>query len=460
MVDVELDLAARRTIHIVGVGGSIMSAFATVFVRMGHRVSGSDLRESATLDRLRAAGVAVHVGHAAANVPGDADAVIASTAIAASNPEVERARKLGIPVFSRAATQRAIVATRRAVAVAGSHGKTTTSSMLALVLREAGWNPSFLIGGNVNEIGTNAAWDAGEWLVVEADESDGTFLQFATEAAVVTNIEPDHLSYWGDFASLVAGFARFLDEARGPRAVSADDAVARDLAAARTGAVVTFGFADDADYLVRNYAGARDGSEFALVAHGAELGRIRLPAPGRHNAKNAAAAAAIAMEMGVPFDAVQRALAHFGGVARRFQHRGERDGVTFVDDYAHLPGEVTPMIDAAREGDWGRVVVVFQPHRYTRTAALWRDFAHAFDRADLLVLTDIYPADEAPQPGVSGRLILRAVLDAQPALPVVYLPQRADLVEHVPRLTRAGDLVLTLGAGDLTSVPDAWLGEG
>jgi UDP-N-acetylmuramate--alanine ligase len=460
VVDAELDLASPRVIHIVGVGGSIMSAFATVFVRMGHRVSGSDLRETKTLDRLRAEGVTVHVGHVADNVPGDADAVIASTAVATDNPETERARELGVPVFSRADTQRAIVATRRTVAVAGSHGKTTTSSMLALILREAGWAPSFLIGGNVNEVGTNAAWDTGEWLVVEADESDGTFLQFATEAAVVTNIEPDHLSYWGDFASLVDGFEQFLDEAHGPRAVSADDAIARELAAARGGDIVTFGFADGADYLVRDYAGTRDGSEFVLVARDAELGRVRVPTPGRHNAKNAAAAASIAMEMGVPFDAVQRALARFGGVARRFQRRGERDGVTFVDDYAHLPGEVAPMIDAAREGDWGRVVVVFQPHRYTRTAALWRDFAHAFDRADLLVLTDIYPADETPQPGVSGRLILHAVLDAEPTLPVVYLPERADLVQHVPRLTRAGDLVLTLGAGDLTSVPDAWLGEG
>ena len=194
-----------------------------------------------------------------------------------------------------------------------------------------------------------------------------------------------------------------------------------------------------------------------LARRGEPLGVVELPVPGRHNAKNAAAAAAMATEIGVPFDAVRRALGGFGGVARRFQFRGERDGVTFVDDYAHLPGEVAHMIDAAREGDWEHVIVVFQPHRYTRTAALWRDFAHAFDGADTVVLTDVYGFNEAPQPGVSGRLILHAVLDAHPDQPVVYLPRRADLVEHVPKLARPGDVVLTLGAGDLTTVPDEWL---
>jgi UDP-N-acetylmuramate--alanine ligase len=240
--------------------------------------------------------------------------------------------------------------------------------------------------------------------------------------------------------------------------VSADDAVTAGFARGLAAGVTTFGFAAGADYRLRDYAGSRDRSRFTLVHRDGALGTIDLPVPGRHNAKNAAAAAAMATELGVPFAAIERALHSFGGVARRFQFRGERNGVTFVDDYAHLPGEVAPMIDAAHEGNWSRVIVVFQPHRYTRTAALWRDFAHAFDGADTVVLTDVYAADEAPQPGVSGRLILRAVLDARPDLHVVYLPQRADVVEHVPKIARAGDLVLTLGAGDLTSVPDEWLG--
>jgi UDP-N-acetylmuramate--alanine ligase len=459
VADDELDLGVPHVVHIVGLGGSIMSAFAAVLVRMGHRVSGSDLRESATLGRMRALGVDAHVGHAAENLPPDVDVVIASTAIAASNPEVRRATEIGVPVFTRAQTLRAMVAMRRTIAVAGSHGKTTTSSMLALVLREAGRRPSFLIGGDLNEVGTNASWEEGEWLVVEADESDGTFLELAPDAAIVTNVEPDHLSHWGDFASLVAGFDQFLDAVPGTRVVSVDDAVASRLAHVRRGdpRLVTFGFVEEAHYRVVGYEGRRAGSRFVLARRGEPLGTLELPVPGRHNAKNAAAAAAMAVELGVPFDAVRRALGGFGGVARRFQFRGERDGVTFVDDYAHLPGEVAHMIEAAREGDWAHVVVVFQPHRFTRTAALWRDFADAFVGADTLVLTDVYGFNEPPQPGVSGRLILRAVLDAHPEQPVVYLPKRGDLVAQVPRLARPGDVVLTLGAGDLTTVPDEWL---
>ena len=457
MATADLDLTTPRTIHIVGLGGSIMSAFATVLVAMGHRVSGSDLRDSRTLERLRALGVDARVGHDARNLPDDLDAVIASTAIVATNPEVVRAMELGVPIFSRAEAQRAIAATRRTVAVAGSHGKTTTSSMLAVILRGAGWHPSFLIGGDLNEVGTNASWDDGEWLVVEADESDGTFLHLAPEAAIVTNIEPDHLTHWGDFPSLVAGFERFLDDVPGVRVVSADDAVAAELAGCRRGDLVTFGFVEGADYQIRDYAGMRGGSRFVIARRGEPLGTIELPVPGRHNAKNATAASAMATELGVPFDAIRSALGGFGGVARRFQFRGERDGVTFVDDYAHLPGEVSHMIDAAREGGWEHVIVVFQPHRYTRTAALWRDFGDAFVGADTVVLTDVYGFNESPQPGVSGRLIVRAVLDAHPDLPVVYLPRRADLVEHVPKLAHAGDIVLTLGAGDLTTVPDEWL---
>ena len=457
--DLELDLTRPHAVHIVGVGGAGMSAIATVLARMGHAVSGSDLRESRALERLGLLDVTTHIGHAADNLPDSVDAVVISTAIPESNPEVVAARARGVPVLRRADALRSIVATRTTIAVAGSHGKTTTSSMLALILRAAGWRPSFLIGGDVNEVGTNAVFDAGEWLVVEADESDGTFLELAPHDAVVTSVLPDHLDHYGDFDALVRAFETFVDRIPGVCALCADDEVAASIAD-RAGArdrIVTYGFADTADFRMDAYQGSRGGTQFTLARGGEALGEIQLPVPGRHNAVNAAGAAAIALELGAPFDAVTRALGGFAGVARRFQFRGERDGVTYVDDYAHLPSDVDAMIRAAREGGWDRVVAVFQPHRYTRTAALWRDFADAFAGADALVLTDVYSAGEQPQPGVSGRLVLRAVLDAHPEQAVTYLPRRADLLAHVPRLARPGDVVLTLGAGDLTTAPDEWL---
>jgi len=454
-----LDLSTTQHLHIVGIGGAGMSAIATVLSRMGHRVSGSDLKASPRTERLRAMGMDVHVGHGGTNLPATLDAVIVSTAVPATNPEVIAATERSVPVLRRAQALSAIVATRRGIAVAGSHGKTTTSSMLTLCLRAAGWHPSFLIGGDLNEVGTNAAYDTGEWLVVEADESDGTFLDLSTEAAIVTNVEPDHLDHYGDFEALVAAFGEFLDRVPGACIVSADDPVAQRLAATRD-RVRTFGTAEAADYRIVEYAGARTGSRFG-VAHGGEtLGMIELPVPGAHNAANATAAAALALELGVPFDSIRIALAGFGGVARRFQFRGEVNGVTLVDDYAHIPGEVAAMVRAAREGDWNRVVVIFQPHRYTRTARLWRDFADSFNDADALVLTDVYGAGEPPQPGVSGRLLVNSVLDAHPEMPVTYLPRHADVVSHALRLTRPGDVILTLGAGDITTVLDEWLGAG
>jgi UDP-N-acetylmuramate--alanine ligase len=451
----DLDLDQRRRIHIVGVGGAGMSAIALFLARMGHDVSGSDLKELAVLERLRAAGVTVHVGHDPDVVTVDMDAVVYSTAIPATNVELGAARERNVLVLHRAGILRAIVASRRSIAVAGSHGKTTTSSMLTLVLRAAGLDPSFVIGGDLNEVGANAGFGAGDWLVVEADESDGTFLQLAPEAAIVTNLEPDHLDHYGGFEALVAAFERFVDAVPGPLVVCADDPIAARLGA-RHRYARTYGESTGADYRITNYRSGRGGSVFTLSGPAGELGDVELPL-GVRNALNAAGAAALALELGVEFSAVQQALQAFGGVARRFQFRGVRDGVTFVDDYAHLPGEVAAAIEAAKEGGWRRVVVVFQPHRYTRTSALWRDFADAFTGADEVVLTDVYPAGERPIAGVSGRLLVRAVLDRHPAAPVSYLPRRADLLDVPRRLARDGDLVLTLGAGDLTTLPDEWL---
>jgi UDP-N-acetylmuramate--alanine ligase len=440
-----------------------MSGIAAVLVRLGHTVSGSDLRAWRGLERLRLLGVDVHVPHDAACLPAEVDAVVVSTAIPATNPEVVAARERGIPVLRRAEALAAIVDTRRTVAISGTHGKTTTSTMTTLILRAADWRPSFLIGGEPNEVGSNAAYDDGEWLVVEADESDGTFVEIAPEAVILTNVEPDHLDHYGDMAALEAACARYLAAAPGPRVACADDPGSARLAAEVSAGgrpVITYGEAPTADYRIEGYAGDRLGSRFTLLRYGEPLGEILLPAPGRHNARNAAGAAALATEIGVPFDAVRAALGRFAGVARRFQVHGEIDGVTLVDDYAHLPGEIRATLAAAREGAWSRIVAVFQPHRYSRTARMWRDFGDAFADADVVVLTDVYAAGEAPQPGVSGRLILQAVCEARPAERVYYLPKRADVLARLPELTRPGDLVITLGAGDVTSLPDEWLRSG
>jgi UDP-N-acetylmuramate--alanine ligase len=443
-----VDLSRPRRIHIVGVGGAGMSAIASVLAAMGHTVSGSDLKDSGSLTRLRASGIDVHVGHDAALVDA-ADLVAVSTAIPSRNPEVVAANERGVPVARRAEILGAIASTRRCIAVSGTHGKTTTSSMLALVLVEAGLNPSFIIGGELNEIGGGAVWDDGDWFVVEADESDGTFVALPAAHVVVTNVEADHLDYYGTLAEIEAAFDRFLD-APGVKVVCADDPIASALGRAHD--AILYGTSDDADVRIVDHHTARAGASFSIVRNGEPLGEVRLPVPGLHNVRNATAAIAMAMGLGVSFDACRSALARYAGVARRFQFRGRARGVTFVDDYAHNPGKVTAVLDAAAHGGWRRVVCVFQPHRYTRTAALWRQFGSSFDPADVVVVMDVYGAGERPQPGITGKLIVDAVLEHRPWKRVAWLPRRQDVVAYLTSELRPGDLCLTLGAGDITSL--------
>lgn len=449
-----LDLGRTTAVHIVGIGGAGMSAIASVLAGMGHQVSGSDLKDSPGLQRLRAKGVAIAVGHDGANV-GSVACVAVSTAIPISNPEVVAARERGIPVLRRAELLAAIARTRRTVAVAGTHGKTTTSSMLALILREAGRQPSFIIGGDVNEIGTGAGWSTGDLLVVEADESDGTFLELPAEVAVVTSVEPDHLEHYGGFERLVDAFDRFIANATGGRVVCIDDAQSAALAARHNAS--TYGTAAQARYRIADVTADRMGSNFAVNGPDGLNVRLRLPVPGLHNVRNAAGALVTALTLGAPADAAQRALSRYAGVARRFEFRGEHGGISFVDDYAHLPSEVSAALEAAASGGWDRVMCVFQPHRFSRTAALWKDFADSFVRADELVVTDVYPAGEAPRPGVSGRSVADAVRAAHPDARVTYLAHRVELARHLLAELRPGDLCLTLGAGDLTSLPSELL---
>lgn len=437
----------------VGAGGAGMNAIGAVLMSMGHPVSGSDLRESAGVNRLRSLGARIEIGHDADNL-GDCEVICRSTAVPNDNIEIVAALQSGRPVLSRAQILAHICEKKRTVAVAGTHGKTTTSSMLALALMGSDFHPSFIVGGDLNEIGSGAVWDReGELFVVEADESDGTFLEIPAEAAVVTNIEADHLDYFGSFERVVGAFETFLSSTKGPRVVCADDECAASVAKT-VGGCVTYGTSENADYRILNVESHRYSSKFTLRIDSVNLGECDLPIPGVHNVRNAAAALTTAIELGAEPQAAISALGRFAGVARRFEFRGEQSGVVYVDDYAHLPTEVSSVLSAAKAGEWGRVVAIFQPHRYSRTAELWRDFEHSFVDADHLVLTGVYAAGEPARPGITGELLLRAVLDAHPYTSVTYLPGREQVPEYLSSMLRPGDLCLTMGAGDLTSVAD------
>ena len=371
------------------------------------------------------------------------------------NPELVEARASGIRVVPRSEMLAAICATRRCLAVSGTHGKTTTASMLSLILVEAGLRPSFLIGADVNEIGTNAVWDTGEWLVVEADESYGTFQAITPDLAVLTNVEPDHLDFYGTFDVLRGAFADFLASARlgrgrvrrRPRGGGHRPGARCDHGRLRPGS----------NYVMEHLDLQRSSVTFTLRGPKGELGPVHIGVPGLHNARNGATAIVAALQVGVPFEAAQTALARFAGVTRRFEFRGEAAGVTFVDDYAHLPAEVRAALATARTGGWDRVVAVFQPHRFSRTAALATEFGTAFADADVLVVTDIYSAGERAVPGVSGRLVADAVRAQDPRLPVTYVAGWEELHQAVRAELRPGDLCITLGAGDLTTLPDELL---
>ena len=448
--DEPLDLSTPQQIHLIAIGGAGMAAIAEVLHGMGHTVRGSDMAESAALDRLRALGIDATVGHDTANV-GDTDVAMKSTAVPKTNVEVVELERRGVRVRHRGEVLAAIAAQRKTAAVAGTHGKTTTTSMLAVICHQAGVDPSFIIGGVVPDLGSGARWGHGEWFVLEADESDGSGFGLGHEVSIVTNVERDHLEFYGDEANLRRAFADFV--AASPVAVvCGDDPGAAELATGSN--VVTYGTSDDATYQITNIERASSSISFDLLRAGENLGNISVPMPGMHNALNATGATAAALEMGLPFEAAQAALATFAGVGRRFDQRGSAGGVTFVDDYAHLPTEVRAALSAGVDTGHERLVAVFQPHRYSRTENVWEEFEGAFDDADLLVLTDIYASGEAPRPGITGELIVEAAKRSAGHPEITYHADRDTLPEALANLLQPGDLCLTLGAGDLVRIPD------
>ncbi|MEM7094374.1 MAG: UDP-N-acetylmuramate--L-alanine ligase [Actinomycetota bacterium] len=448
---VAIDLRSSRRVHIVGIGGAGMRAIARVLLAMGHQVSGSDGVDSPHLAALARLGAEVWVGHDGDRMP-DVDVITRSTAVGDDNVEVAVGRERGLRISSRAEVLTAISAAQPSLLVAGTHGKTTTSSMLAVVLDHAKRRPSFIIGSDVMFFGTGARWNDDAPMVIEADESDGTFLALAGAHAIVTSLDPDHLEFYGSRQLLEGAFVEFVRSIPGTTVVCCDDPDTGPLL--DLPGVVTYGHAPTADLRISDIAVDRLITSMHLTWRGKDLGEFVVGLPGRHNALNAAGAAALALDLGVAAEDVRRGLRAFRGVARRFEQRGSAGGVTFVDDYAHLPAEVEAAIATARSGGWSRVIAAYQPHRFSRTEALGHTFAESFRGVDRLVLTGIYPSGEAPRPGVTGRIVYHAVRDATPELAATYAETLEDATRALAGMLEPGDLCLTLGAGDLTSVPD------
>lgn len=466
-VDLTVPVPAARDlgrVHFIGIGGAGMSGIARILLARGLRVSGSDAKESATLAALRALGATVHVGHDAGHVA-DADTVVVSSAVRDSNPELVAAREQGRQVLHRSHALAALMQGRRGIAVAGTHGKTTTTAMVTVALQHCGADPSFAIGGELTESGVGAHDGLGDVFVAEADESDGSFLLYRPQVAVITNVEPDHLDHYGSPEAVEAAFAAFADRvAPGGLVVAcADDpgsaAIAGAAAGRRSGdgvRVLTYGWSDGAD--TRLSGPAPDGSFALCDAAGREVVRLTLRVPGRHNMLNAAAAWTAATGLGFDPAALAAGLEQFRGTRRRFEVRGAAAGVVVVDDYAHHPTEVAAVLRAAREAEGAaRVIAVFQPHLYSRTRIFGADFGAALGLADEVVVMDVYAAREDPEPGVSGALIADAV--PLPPERVAYVPSWSAVAGAVAGKARAGDLVLTIGAGDVTMLGPQILAE-
>ncbi len=448
---------SMHRIHFIGVGGVGMSGIALVAHERGFAVSGSDLRESRYTKELSDAGVTVFIGQKAENISADdlPDVVVVSSAIPEKNPELVRARELGIPVWHRSQMLAYLGRGLKTLAVAGTHGKTTTSSMLATTLDRLGADPSFLIGGMIDGYPTNANAGSGDYYVIEADESDGSFIHFSPYVAIVTNIEADHLDHYGTLANVEAAFVDFMSlvPEDGAIVICGDNPHLPELAAQAGRKVITYGFDQGCDAVCTLTGHSGIGSAFTVkLPSGAQVSAHLDSNPGRHNVLNATAVLATLDFLGYGPEEAAQAVSGFSGVRRRFDHVGDVDGITVVDDYGHHPTEVAATINAAKALGFSKVHVLFQPHRYTRTQALAREFAGAFDAADDVTFMDVYSAGEAPIPGVTGKTIVDAVLDRNPRKQVCYLPHRADVVPYLSGKVKGGELLLTMGAGDVTAM--------
>jgi UDP-N-acetylmuramate--alanine ligase len=443
-------------IHFIGIGGIGMSGIAEVMANLGYRVQGSDQAEGYGVQNLRARGITVHIGHDAGHVAGAA-VVVVSTAIKRGNPEIEAAYEARIPVVRRAEMLAELMRLKQTVCVAGTHGKTTTTSMVAALLDAGGMDPTVINGGIINSYGSNARLGAGEWMVVEADESDGSFLRLPPTLAIVTNIDPEHLDHYGDFERAKAAFVAFVEKVPfyGAAILCLDHPeVQAMLPAVADRRIITYGFAGQADVRGDNVLPIPGGNRFDVTIRSAGTAEIRitgleLPMPGRHNVSNALAAVAAAHQLGISGEAIRAGFARFGGVKRRFTRVGDVAGITIIDDYGHHPVEVKAVLAAAREGATARVIAIVQPHRFTRLRDLFEDWRQAFNDADTVIVTPVYAAGEAPIDGIDSEA-LAAALKRSGHRQVLTVASEGELQRMISGLANAGDMVICLGAGDIT----------
>lgn len=444
-----------QRIHLIGIGGSGMSGIAEVLLALGYAVSGSDIKSSSVTERLRNLGAKIYSGHEGRHVHG-AQVVVASSAVRPDNPEIVEARKRKIPVIPRAEMLAELMRLKYGIAVAGAHGKTTTTSLVASVLAAAGFDPTFVVGGRVNAAGANARAGQGDYMVVEADESDRSFLLLAPVIAVVTTIDREHLDQYHSLEEIQSTFLEFVNRVPfyGAVVLCLDEPNVQAILPGVKRPVVTYGVSSQADLVISDIELAGLDSNFRLTYHGDDLGKFHLPSPpGIHNVRNAAAAAAVALYLGIPADLIREGLRKFAGVGRRFEIKGTFAGVTLIDDYGHHPAEIRATLEAARGCNYKRLLVLFQPHRYTRTKHLWDEFCRAFNLADVLVVSEIYAAGEAPIDGVTGQKLAEAI-SAAGHKNVVYSNTIQKGVEVLLREAQPGEAILAIGAGTVNRALD------
>ncbi len=446
-----------KHIHMVGIGGSGMSGIAEVLLNLGYAVSGSDISESGAVEQLRRAGARIFIGHDANNLE-DAEVVVKSTAIDEHNPELLRAREKNIPIIPRAEMLAELMRLKTGIAVAGTHGKTSTTSFLGTIFKEAGLDPTVIIGGRLNSYGSNALPGRGEFLIAEADESDKTFLCLFPIMNVVTNVDADHLDHYRDLEEIKDSFVQFMNAVPfyGINVVCGDDPGVADLIPRVKRPLLTYGFGPENRLRAKNVS-AVAGSEFDVYLDGEKWSRVRLAQPGRHNVLNALAAVGIAVEAGLPREKIVSGLEMFGGVGRRFEIKGEKNGVTVIDDYGHHPTEIRATLETGRQCYPGRrLVVLFQPHRFTRTQALFGDFCSIFRDVDRLLLTEIYPASEDPIPGVNGLSLSQGIKQVS-RTEVEFVQDFEAAFNALPGILQPGDVFITLGAGSVWRVGERFL---